>query len=317
MLHQKPCVLISDWEWGAGKQGTSKGPDTVIKLSESAGFPFFNNHTINYIRQEQIIDLDESPMPFLKNGQQLYEHQKRLCKATYDLNNQGCKVLILTGDHSNAIGGLSGLCKAREGKNVGVIWIDAHMDLHSPYTTPSGNVHGMSMNAILGDDNVEFASNAIDTVSADTWQKIKQLKQQNGEKNRVKPNHIVYIGVRDFERQEEALVQKHDIRCYYPEDIADKGMSTILAETLDYLQDCDYLYVSFDVDSMDPSISSGTGTPVPNGLNLQDSETVLSTFWKHPKTQVLEITEVNPTLESDNEMAKAVAGLIHRSFGNS
>jgi len=124
----------------------------------------------------------------------------------------------------------------------------------------------------------------------------------------------VYIGVRDYERQEEALVEKHGIRCIYPEDIAEKGMASILAETLEYLSECDYLYVSFDVDSMDPSISSGTGTPVPNGLNLLDSETVLRTLWKHPKTQVLEITEINPTLELDNEMAKAVAGLIHRSF---
>ncbi|MFZ9756018.1 MAG: arginase [Bacteroidia bacterium] len=314
MQNKETCVLISDWELGAGKQGTSKGPEAVIRFTHKRESDFFERHTVQYIRQTQLFDLDEHAMPFLKNGPQLYEHQKRLCQSTYDCIEADRKVLLLSGDHSNAIGGLSGLCKAKKGKNVGVIWIDAHMELHSPYSTPSGNVHGMSMNAIVGDDNIEFASNAIDEESANTWQLIKQLKHQDGEKNRVKPEHIVYIGVRDFERQEEALIQKHGIRCYYPEDLAERGMANILEETLAYLHDCDYLYVSYDVDSMDPGISIGTGTPVENGLSLEQGQLALKTLWNCPKTQVLEITEVNPTLEMDNEMAKAVAWLIDRSF---
>ena len=318
MKEKSTCIITSEWEYGAGKRGTSKGPQYVINtLNETRG-EWLTNTPIVQVSNDQHLPAESSPdthtasdhptlKSHLKNGSQLLDHQTLFANKVAHQLNSGHNCLLLTADHSNGIGGVSGLCQVYRGEEVGVIWIDAHYDLHSPYTTPSGNSHGMAVNALIDDNNTECEEQAITPDEALLWENIKSIK---GMGNAIPSSNIAFVGVRDFEPAEAALVEKHNICSIHPEEINNKGIEHCIAQVLSHLQHCKYIYVSFDVDSMDPSISMATGTPVEGGLTVAQAKQLIQVFASDGRTQCIEITEFNPSLPQPKEMMTAIEEIL-------
>ncbi len=222
---------------------------------------------------------------------------------------RGSFPFLLSGDHSTAAATIAGIKKYYPTSKLGVIWVDAHADFHSPYTSPSGNVHGMPLAIAAQMDNLEQKVNDVSDETAEYWRKLKAI---GGKEPNISPNDIVYIGVRDTEAPEDYIIDKYGVKNFKVDEVKEKGVDKVVEETFNILDDCDIIYVSFDVDSMDPEeISRGTGTPVKNGLSLVDTKHLLNTIVKNEKVCCFEIVEINPCLDDKiNKMAETAFDII-------
>ena len=198
---------------------------------------------------------------------------------------------------------------ASPNKRLGVIWIDAHADIHSPYTTPSGNMHGMPVALSLGEDNLECQENEPIGETKMFWNKLKNI---GGICPKIYYNDIVYVGLRDTEEQEEFLIEKHKMKRFSVAEMRKKGISRSADHILKLLAHCDLIYISFDVDSMDPSVSKGTGTPVAKGLTEREAANFASRLVHSPKVCCFEMVEVNPTLDKENTMAENAFKILRK-----
>jgi arginase len=235
---------------------------------------------------------------------------ERVSKSVHDTVKSGLFPLVLAGDHSTAGATIAGLKMAKPKRRLGVVWIDAHADLHSPYTTPSGNMHGMPLAISLAEDNTENQLHSPDPHTVDMWNKLKNLGKLEP---KILPEDIVFIALRDFEKEEEAILRKGNIKVISVAEIRRKGVENVVRQTFLHLSNCDDIYVSFDVDSLDSSISRGTGTPVSNGLKEREAEDLVASFMQHHKICCFEIAEVNPTLDKENMMAEIAFNILQRS----
>ena len=211
--------------------------------------------------------------------------------------------IVLSGDHSSALGTISGIKSAFPEQNVGVIWIDAHADLHSPYTSPSGNIHGMPLAAALANDNLDAKTNAVDSDTQKYWEEMKQIGYKG---TKIQPENLVYFGVRDTEEAEDQQMERLSIRNYKVDEVRYRGLEICVAEALVKLSHCEVLYISFDVDSMDCDlISYGTGTPVAKGFDQYEVIAIIDQIIKTKKVVCIEVVEVNPLLDTKgNKMAE-------------
>jgi len=298
--------IISTSDKGACKSGAGDGPMAVKDELEHLGFPINEFELLdNQLLKTQYLD-----HAYGKNIEFIVESMNQLNDSVVSTIKNSKFPIILSGDHSNAIGGLSGLKNAYPDKRIGVIWIDAHADLHSPYTTPSGNIHGMPLAVLAGLDHHELKKNEVAEDVAYYWNELKNLGVANiSPKFELKD--LVLIGVRDAEDEEWNIIEKAGVITYEPDDIRSKGIENILNETIEKLSNCDLLYSSFDADSLDPTISTGTGTTAPDGLSFEQAAVVFKTLMKYNKTGAFEITEVNPNLDSEGQaMAKVISQLL-------
>ncbi len=222
---------------------------------------------------------------------------------------QGQFPIVLAGDHGSAGGTIAGVKAAFPEMRLGVVWIDAHSDIHTPYTTPSGNMHGMPLATALGDDNLECKKNEISVYEKDLWEK---LKSTGVEGPKVKAEDLVMVAVRDSEEEEDELMKRLSIVNHVVTEIRLKGTHIILEQIEEQLKDCDMIYVSFDVDSMDPELAShGTGTPVPVGLHPSEAEELILGLVSMKKVICLEFVEINPCLdEKGNKMAEIAYSIL-------
>ncbi len=307
IANKEAVLILSNYDIGAGKKGAADGPKAVKDNVKQLGINFEDVIVLNNAFDREEL---ESSFVFAKFIDQVFESSKTLESTVNAVANSSRIPVILSGDHSNAIGGLSGLKNANPDKKIGVIWIDAHADLHSPYTTPSGNIHGMPLAVLAGLDNNEMSKNKISETEAYYWNELKKLGILDiSPKFDIKD--LVFIGIRDAEDEEWDLIEKLGIKTFEPEDINTIGILEILNQTITYLSSCDLLYISFDADSLDPDISLGTGTPSPDGLKIEEAKIIFKTLLNHEKLGAFEITEVNPNLDQDGkEMAKVISELI-------
>jgi arginase len=313
MKNSNKCIIVSDWEYGAGKPGTSKGPQTLMDVCTNSQIRFMSEMSVFSVPQE-IDDKEKVPLPeYLKRAAPFIKHQKGYAQLVESCLNANRLPIILSGDHSNAVGSLAGFCRHFGCENTGVIWIDAHLDLHSPYTTPSGNIHGMALNASLNADNLENQCNQLDAETISLWDEIKSLKNKETTQQ-LNPKNIVFIGIRSYEKPEIALAKALGINVVFAEDVKKNGIKWAILQAEEMLKTTQQWYVSFDVDSLDPSISKGTGTPVKGGLTIAEADELMAYLYNQEKVKAFEITEINPSLEDNNQMSFAVAGLIERNF---
>ncbi len=297
-------------EIGAGTRGASLGID-AIKI---AALDFMSNLFVNFpsdvIENENRLLYEPVASPYAKRIQGIYTMYDRVSKSVCETIKSGLFPLILAGDHSTAGATIAGLKMARPARRLGVIWIDAHADMHSPYTTPSGNMHGMPLSISLADDNAENQMHAPDAPTQEFWNKLKNI---GNIEPKILPEDLVFIALRDFEKEEEALIKKHNIKVIPVAEVRRKGIENVVRQTFLHLSNCDDIYVSFDVDSLDNSISRGTGTPVSNGLKEREAEDLVASFMQHHKICCFEIAEVNPTLDKENLMAEIAFNILQRS----
>ncbi|MCD6067142.1 MAG: rocF [Bacteroidetes bacterium] len=308
----KPIKLIEvKSEIGAGTRGASMGVDAIKIAALDFGSPFFKKFKTVEIKNENHLLLEPVVHDYAKRIKGIFTLNERLAN---ELKNTIIKdhaiPIVLAGDHSSAIGTIAGLKMAYPDKRLGVIWIDAHADIHSPYTTPSGNMHGMPIACSLGEDNRDKQVNKLDDETIEYWEKLKSL---GGITPKIQYSDLVYIAMRDFEAPEEFLIKRNKVRVFNLQEIRKKAVERVAIESLNYLDSCDMIYVSFDVDSMDSRISSGTGTPVPNGITEKEAGNLIYYIMRSKKIACFEMVEINPTLDKENLMAENAFEILQKA----
>ncbi|MFM7193842.1 MAG: arginase [Bacteroidota bacterium] len=288
-------------EIGAGTRGASLGVEAVKIASLDMGSDFFRKYAsveVEHVNEVLFNSAEHANAKFI-DGVLIME--ERVCLEVYEQLFEERFPIVLAGDHSTAYGTIAGIKKAFPRKRIGVIWIDAHADLHSPYTTPSGNMHGMTLAMACDIDNLECKVNNPRGETIEYWEQIQQVGVAGA---KVYPEDIVMISLRDLEKAENYLINKYGIGFIETEEVRKQGAVEAATRALQMLEHCDLIYVSFDVDSIDSRFSSGTGTPVPNGLTPEEAKVLNATLAGDPRVCVWEMAEVNPTLDTENRMSE-------------
>ncbi|MDZ4665295.1 MAG: arginase [Bacteroidota bacterium] len=307
----KPIRIVEvKSEIGAGTRGSSMGIDAIKIAALDFGSPFFKKFKTTEIPTENHLLLEPVVHDYAKRIKGIYSLNERIAKEIQKTLKREEIPIVLAGDHSSALGTISGIRMAHPEKRLGVIWIDAHADMHSPYTTPSGNMHGMPIAGILGEDNKDRQLNKPDDETIEYWEKLKNLGDICP---KVQYSDLVFIALRDFEAPEDYLIKKNKVRIFGLPEIRKKAVERIAIEALNYLDACDLIYVSFDVDSMDSRISSGTGTPVPNGITEKEAGNLIYYIMRSKKICCFEMVEINPTLDRENLMAENAFEILQKA----
>lgn len=307
----KTKILVCCSELGAGTRGSSMGPGALRTACINQNYPLFNEFPVEEVHLPPLYVYN----PTFKEAKYISEIadlHAELCAKTKAALSDNARLLIFSGDHSNAAGIFSGFREASPGGKLGLIWIDAHGDLHSPYTSPSGNMHGMPVAALLGLDNKHLSAlKNLPPEVVDKWNEIKRTGAHAIEP-KIRPEDLTFIDIRDLEAQEWQTIKDNNIRCYAPDIIRKKTLPAIIDEVKQAYADYDGIYISFDVDCLDVEISRGTGTPVPGGFSEEEATLLLQSLIEMPNFRCLEITEINPLLDTRNAMAETIAKILRK-----
>ena len=288
---------------GAGTRGSDLGIDAIEIAAINSQNDFFNRHLYQDVETLNETIYNKVNYNFAKRIEYVTEQCERVSAAVAQNIMNHYFPIVLSGDHSSALGTISGIKAAFPTKKLGVVWLDAHADIHSPFTSPSGNIHGMPLAAALGFDNLKCQINEPGEPTKYHWELMKNIGIQGP---KITPNHLVYFGLRDFEEPEKKLIDEHKIQFYKVEEVRERGISLCVKEAIEKLKDCDHIYISFDVDSMDAdSVSYGTGTPVPIGFFASEIIEIFDALMATKKVSCNEFTEINPLLDNKgNKMAE-------------
>lgn len=296
-------------EVGAGTRGASLGVDAVKIAAMDFRSDFFRSHRGINIPDDNAALYGIIESRYAKRLRSVLKMFERIGAAVRDSLKEGKFPIVLSGDHSNAGGTIAGIKMAYPDLRVGVIWIDAHADLHSPYTTPSGNLHGMVLATALAEDNIENKVNDLDYETIELWERLKNVGDISP---KIDYRDLLFMTLRDYEEQEGYLLKQHRVKNFTTSEIRKTGVTKICREALKHLAQCDKIYITFDVDALDPSISRGTGTPVKGGLNEREAADIILELVQNERVCCLEFTEINPTLDSENVMAETVFEILQK-----
>jgi arginase len=223
---------------------------------------------------------------------------KRACEGIARLVSQVTRKrglpIVLGGDHSVAIGTLGGLASVHG--PGGVLWFDAHGDLNTPDTSPSGNVHGMPLGAALGLATHAFASEAWPLPALD-------------------PQHVALVGIRSLDESERELVKELDIAVHTMSDLDRKGVEPVVREALERVSGAPFVHVSLDMDVVDPEAAPGVGTPVRGGLSYREAHLAMELVAEWGDLSSFEVVEVNPILDRENATGQLAVELTASAFG--
>lgn len=311
----KPLFILKNRsDIGAGTRGSDMGIDALEIAAINTQNDFFNRHPFEDIKTHNETVYNKVKNTTAKRINFVLEQCRRVKIATQKALEEDTFPLILSGDHSSALGSLAGIKSAYPEKTLGAIWIDAHADLHTPLSTPSGNVHGMPLAAALGHDNRAYQINKVTEDTLADWEQMKSLGTVSPI---LQPEHLIYFGVRDTEREEDEIMREKGIRNYPVHEIRQRGLGYCVEEALQQLEAVDLLYLTFDVDALDCDlVSHGTGTPVSKGFDPCEVIQLIQGFQASGKLTALEICEINPLLdEKGNRMAEAAFEVVHGVFG--
>lgn len=285
---------------GAGRRGVDMGPSAlrIAGVSEklrALGYSVSDSGDIEIrtAEQQEIVDPKLRYLPEIARACGLLAIE---VEAALDRNEFP---MVLGGDHSMAIGTIAGIaahCK-RIDKRLGVIWIDAHADINIAETSPSGNIHGMPVAVSLGYGP-------------------KELTSICGDYPKLLPHQLVYIGLRSIDDGERALIRKLKIEAHTMADLDKHGVHRLIMKAVTSLRaKVDHLHVSFDLDSVDPMVASGVGTPIPGGLTYREAHLIMEAIADTGYMASMEVAEVNPILDNRNASAEFAADLIASSMG--
>jgi arginase len=289
---------------GSGRRGVDMGPSAIRiagierKLTK-LGYNVIDSGDIFIQNIELQIPQTFGTNPKLKYLPEILKTTKILARKVEKVLGQHQFPLCLGGDHSMAIGtiaGISSYCKKNK-LEMGVIWVDAHADMNTDETTPSGNIHGMPMAVSLGIGEKRLV-NILDFSP------------------KVKPGNCVLIGIRSIDNLERENIKKLGVSVYTMADIDKLGIHRIIARVLkQFQQKVDHIHVSFDLDVVDPAFAPGVGTPVPGGLSYREAHLLMESIAECGCMSSLEITEVNPILDNRNKSAEFATDIIASSMG--
>jgi arginase len=283
---------------GAGRRGVDMGPSAIRiagiteKLS-ALGHTVYDEGDIP-IKGPELLKIKNPKLRYLS---EIVRACSTLASKVEKILQMNCFPLVIGGDHSIAIGtiaGVSAYCR-KEKKSLGVLWVDAHGDMNTDQTSPSGNIHGMPLAASIGLGSRELTSVA-------------------GEYRKVDPKNVALIAVRDLDDGEKLNIKKNGMNIFTMEDIDKHGMSAVMEKALRGLK-VDVLHVSFDLDAVDPQVAPGVGTPVKGGLEYREAHLVMETLSESGRMTSLEIVEANPILDNRNQSAEFAVELVQSGFG--
>lgn len=285
---------------GSGRRGVDMGPSAIRIAGLDAELRTLGHAVIDEG------DLELRNMETLKVGDTRARYLAEITRADRHLAAQVARVmrrghfpLVLGGDHSIAAGTVSGIAAyARSrGRRVGVVWVDAHSDINTPATSPSGNVHGMPLAALLGLGP-------------------KPLGAIGGRFRKVNPDNVALVGIRSVDEGERDHLRRLGVHVYTMADIDRLGIHVVMEKAIaNVSKDTHYVHVSFDLDAVDPSLAPGVGTPVKGGLDYREAHLVMESLAAAGVMTSLEIVEVNPILDDRNRSAEFAVELVQSAFG--
>lgn len=283
---------------GAGRRGVTMGPTAI----RTAGL-HHRLTTLGYeINDFGDLAVQHSINPTVYNAKLKYLDEvlavsNHLYESVDQMITNGYFPLILGGDHSISIGSIAGIAKHK--KNLGVIWYDAHADMNTDKTTPSGNIHGMPLAVNLGYG-------------------ARMLTEIGRYAPKVRPEHVVIIGARDVDPPERDLIRESGVTVYTMQEIDRLGIATVIEQALRIVtKGTDGLHLSLDLDALDPFYTPGVGTPVVGGITYRETRLAMEMIRASGALTSAEFVEVNPMLDENNRTAEAAVSIIATLFGES
>jgi len=282
---------------GQLRRGVDMGPSAIryagiIERLENLAYKVedLGNVSVKRPSRQELVREDN-----LRNLNEVVEANIELSKVVSEEIKKERFPLVLGGDHSIAIGSIAGVSQHYE--NLGVIWYDAHGDINTVETSPSGNIHGMPLAVNLGLGH-------------------EKLTDIMGEAPKVKPENIVMIGIRDLDEGEKELIKKLNVKVYTMHEVDRIGMPQVIQESIEYLKNrTDGVHLSFDLDGIDPSEAPGVGTPVNGGVTYRESHLAMEMLAESDIVTSAEFVEVNPMLDDKSKTAILAVDLIGSLFG--
>jgi arginase len=299
-MAQKIRIIGVPMDLGQSRRGVDMGPSALRVAGLQARLKQLG-HQVEDIGNIAVKQAEEMPYgeKRAKYMTEIAETCKDLAEIVQKSLEEGLVPLVLGGDHSIAAGAVTGVAAhfRKQKKQIGYIWLDAHGDMNTPESSPSGNVHGMPLAAVMGYGAPEL----VDLL---------------GFKPKVEPQNIVLVGVRDLDVQERRLVKKSGVRVFTMRDIDERGMREVMADALKYAtDDTDGISVSLDMDFVDPSDAPGVGTPVRGGVTYREAHLAMEMIADSDAMASMEIVEINPVIDEHNRTALLGVELILSGLG--
>ena len=285
-------ILGVPMDLGAGRRGVDMGP-SALRLAKLAPVLKGLGHTladlgnVNSPVAESVPSTDALPYADVIAD---------TCRETYITLKAlpgGGFPIVLGGDHSISMGTVAGVSGER---STGVLWLDAHSDVNTPNTSPSGNIHGMPLAHLLGAGDERLLS---------VW----------GGGAVVRPEDVVFIGLRSVDDDERTFIRDHGIKALTMKDIDTRGVADVAEEALAHLSHVEQVHLSFDADALDPSVAPGVGTPVPGGLSYREAHLLMELLADAKVVTSLDLVEVNPILDVQNKTAKVMVEMTASLLG--
>jgi arginase len=299
-MAQKVRIIGVPMDLGQSRRGVDMGPSALRVAGLQARLKQLG-HQVEDIGNIAVKQAEEMPYgeKRAKYMAEIAETCKDLAEIVQKSLEEGFVPLVLGGDHSIAAGAVTGAAAhfRKQKKQIGYIWLDAHGDMNTPESSPSGNVHGMPLAAVMGYGAPEL----VDLL---------------GFKPKVEPQNIVLVGVRDLDVQERRLVKKSGVRVFTMRDIDERGMREVMADALKYAtDDTDGISVSLDMDFVDPSDAPGVGTPVRGGVTYREAHLAMEMIADSEAMVSLEVVEINPIIDEHNRTALLGVELVLSALG--
>ncbi|MEZ9524597.1 arginase [Enterovibrio norvegicus] len=288
---------------GASRRGTDGGPSAVriAGLGEQLkkmGYRISQEVDVTVPSMESRPTETGSTMRFRS---EILQVCRDLALVTRDALTKGHVPLIVGGDHSIAMGSISGIADyyQQQNQNIGLVWFDAHADMNIPGISPSGNVHGMPLSHLMGYGDKDFTG----------------ILSTNP---KIKPENVALVGVRDIDDKEKELIRESGVNLFSMRDIDEMGMNKVSDEIIKIVtKDTVGFHVSFDVDGCDPEVIPGSGTLVPGGVTYREAHLLLEKCAETNLITSLDLVELNPFLDKGNISAERAVSLILSAFGQS
>lgn len=293
---KKLSIIGMPMDLGQMRRGVDMGPSAIryAGINERLKPLFDEIHDLGDLpigRPEVVIDQKTN----LRNLKLIAEKSLLLADKVNEIVKSGSFPLVLGGDHSIAIGTLAGVSKHYQ--NLGVIWYDAHGDLNTAETSPSGNIHGMPLAVSLGFGH-------------------PLLTEIFGYSPKIKPENVVIIGARSLDEGEKVFIKEKGIKVYTMHEIDRLGMPAVMEQTIAYLKErTDGVHLSLDLDGLDPAEAPGVGTPVIGGISYRESQLAMEMLEEAKLITSAEFVEVNPILDDKNKTAMMAVELMGSLFG--
>lgn len=295
-MNKNISIIGVPLDLGASRRGASLGADAIryagiVERLERIGYDVKDEGNIPVDRTKAFTKEGSN----LKNLNVIKETNELLCKKVAEVMEQKRFPVILGGDHSIAIGTIKGVLQSVN--KLGVIWIDAHGDINTDVTSPSGNIHGMPVASLLG-------------------MGAKELSEIGGSDKKLDKKNIVFVGSRDLDEGERVTLKELGITVFTMHEIDEMGIKAVMEKAVEIAQDgTDGVHVSFDMDSIDPEYAPGTGTKVKGGMNYREANYALEIISKIDNLTSVEFVEVNPLLDRENMTAEAAVVLAGSLLG--